>query len=65
MNSNKQRKADERKKKKELGLVRYEFWSTQDQREIMRVFLSSLKAGYIGPLEINGIKIDIKNRLSL
>lgn len=62
MKSNKERKAKERQRKKELGLVRWECWVTPDQREVMQAFLACLQAGYTGPLKVNGIDIEIKTR---
>ena len=63
MKPNKEYKARERQRKKELGFVRWECWCTPEHREVMQVVLSCLQADYAGPVKVNSLELEIKNSI--
>ncbi len=61
--TNKERKANERQRKKELGLVRLDCWCTPEQKAAMKAILAYLQSEYCGPLVINSLNIEVKKGL--
>ena len=61
--TNKERKAKERQRKRELGLARLECWCTPEQKTAMKAILAYLQSDYCGPLAINSLNIEVKKGL--